>query len=70
MPPMQFSIVISTMDMSTRALERAKEFVSKMASCNPMLVAKEIASSIALASASSGPSGSGRPLGLFYLPSM
>ena len=58
MPPMQFSIVIGTVDMS----ERAKEFVSKMVSYIPMSVAKEIASSIVLASALSGPSGSGRRL--------
>ena len=59
---MQFSIVIGTVDMSARAPERAKEFVSKMASYIPMSVAKEFASSIVLASALSGPSGSGRRL--------
>ena len=49
-------------NVSVRAPKIVVESVSKMTSCSPISLAKETASSMALASASSGPSGSGMHL--------
>lgn len=59
---MIFSILIVTLDVSERAPVSTEQSDLKIASCNPMSIAKETASSIALASAPSGPNGSGSHL--------
>ena len=59
---MMFSILIGTLDVSERAPVSTEQSDLKIASCNPMSIAKETASSIALASAPSGPNGNGSHL--------
>ena len=62
MPDMIFSKVIGAYVVSERALASTAQSFSNIASCKPMSVANEAASSIALASTSSGPNGSGKRL--------
>ena len=57
-PVMIFSILMGTFDVSERAPIRTELSDSKVTSCKPMSFVKEMATSIALASASIGPSGS------------
>ena len=59
---MMLSMLASVVDVSVRAPKIVVESVSKMTSCSPISLAKETASSMALASASSGPNGSGMHL--------
>ena len=56
------SMETGAMVVPVRALLMMVEPVSKIISCSPISLAKETASSMALASASSGPSGSGMHL--------
>ena len=56
---MMFSILIVTLDVFKRALVSNKQSDLKIASYNLMSIVKETGSSIALASTSSGPNGSG-----------
>ena len=62
MPDMIFSKVIGACVVSERDPASTAQSVSNIASCKPMSVANEAASSIALASASSGPNGNGKCL--------
>ena len=59
---MIFSKVIGACVVSERAPASTAQSISNIASCKPMSVANEAASSIALASASSGPNGNGKCL--------